>query len=600
MPRDRNTAYLRRPDDAPKATTNGTRDVVAWFHRHRYQLIPYYGTMAWYALADVVGRPVPVLLACTGTAIAAYWYGDKAGTVGARYLRLERSRRYVACTALVLGAWYAWACWSGDPSGRSVLVLVLAVALLAGPWWYRHRLRGSLPVTFHESIDRRTRQRRLKEVTALMDDWAGLTSAAQLQGSKLIAVEFTQWSILLHLRFRRGVAVEHFTVLRVARLESAFDARRKSTRMEPVQASAQQAIVRIMFADPHAHPIPLPDDDELTLGLFETGDLVEFELINTLIVGQLGMGKSGLINALMCRFMRNPKIAVIGVDMKPGAVELGRYAPVMDTLAQNPRQVDRVLDKYLGEMKRRGDIMRERGIRTWEPTEQDPFIVFMVDETWAIKRAKLDRKLGDATALGRAFAGCVVLVTQHPTNPNVPGDIKANTPQKIATKTENPVADRVAFGDHADKQGWRASSLIPANREGSFLIRSKRYHRPLLARAFWVDDARADAEVARWAPYRTTINWGGGAESDSQGFDTVSLDKESQDIVDADLVDDSAPWDGSVADPVLDAVRDGLTNPKMIAEAAGVSSASVYRHLGKLRDAGLVVNPVRGVWKPAA
>lgn len=591
MSRDPHTAYLRRPDEAPKATTNGTRDVLGWLHRNRYQLVPYYGTAGWYALADVVGRPVPVLLACIGTAVTLYWYGTKLGDMGQRYLRLERSRRYAACTVLVLGTWYAWAAWNGDPSGRSVLVLVLIVALLAGPWWYRHRQKGSLPVTFHPSIGRRMRQQRLKEIKHLMDDWTGLSSAAQLQGSKLIRVEFSQWSILLHLRFRRGMAVEDFTVRKMAKLESAFgDIRRKSARMEPVQASAQQAIVRIMFADPHAQPIPLPDDDALTIGLFETGDPVEYGLFNTVIAGQTGMGKSGLINGLMCRFMRDPLIAVIGVDMKPGAVELARYAPVMDTLAETPAQVSKVLDRYMGEMQRRGEIMRERGIREWVPTEKDPAIVFLVDETWALKRAKLDEKLVDVTALNRAFAGCVLLVTQHATNPHIDGTIKANTPQKIANRTESAVADRVVFGDHAAQDGWRASSLIPANRPGSFLIRSPLYREPLLARGWWVDDARADVEVARWSHARSTVNWDGHKDG------PVSLDKDADvDVVDAVLVDEPPVW-SQPADVVLDAVRDGLTKPVDIAKATGLSPATVYRRLTALRTEGKVWNPTRGVW----
>lgn len=584
MPGEKTVIYLRPPDEAPLASTDAKKDAKNLLWRNRHQLLPVYLSSAWYVTAAVIGGYVPALAALVGSGLVLF-YGAKA--------KLDRpaERRYAALAGTAAGAWYAWSAsaGTGPPDFGEVLVLAILTTLVSAPWWNHRKIRGSIPVEFHAGMSAKERQQRRNEVNALLQDWTALASAGQLSNSRVLGIRFTPVSVDIKIRFRRGGAVEDFTVRRLAKLESAFACRRGASRVEPVDANAQQAVIRLMILDPHAEAIPLPDTDDTIIGMFETGDLAEFELINTLIAGQTGAGKSGVLNAVLCKLMRNPKVALLGIDLKPGGVELRPYEDVMAELAINPTQARRVMKIFEDEMQRRGDVMGDAGIRNWPVTEEDPFMVLVIDEAFELKRHKLEPQAEDITALSRAFGGCVVVATQHPTDRALSMIIKANCPQKIGVKTEGPSADRVIFGENATKDGW-SPSRIPGARQGSFMIRNRKHMRPLLARAFWISDKDRDREVRRWASIRTRL---GGSESHAQtskGFPGTT----TSDIVDAVVVEHPT----ATGSPILDAIRAGANTVQLIVDRTGISRATVYRRLGELQADGFILPAgKKGVWK---
>jgi len=570
------TVWLRRPEETPRATTDAGKDAVRALRRNRHQLAPVYGATAWYVLATIFGNAELIVPLTLGAAVAILVYGEK--------IKLNRvpERRYAALAATTAALWYGWSAWTGTgpPNGPEVGVLVLGTILVSAPYWNHRKIRGSIPVTFHDGMTLKERQKRRTEVAALLEDWTGLSSAAQLSNSKILAVEFLEVSINILIQFRRGAAVEDFTARKLAKLESAFASRRGASRVEPVDSNAQRAMIRLMILDPHAEPIPLPDTDDQVIGRFETGDPTEFELINTLVAGATGAGKSGVMNAIMCKLMRNPLVALIGIDLKPGGVELRPYERVMKKLAVTPAQAREVLAWYQREMERRGTLMGEMGIREWVPTLEDPFLVVVIDEAFELKRHKLESAAEDVTALARAFAGCVIVATQHPTDKALSSIIKANCPQRIGVKTEGDSADRVIFGENATKDGWRVSK-IPGNRQGSFMIRNRKHLRPLLARAFWISDQTRDAEVRRWTALRAT-----------ESPDTPLSGTTTPEVLDAVLVDDLG-----ATNPILTAIREGATTANMIVEATGISRAVVFRRLKELKAEGLIrPGATRGTW----
>jgi hypothetical protein len=583
MPGEKTIVWVQPPDAEPKATTDATQDVKNLLFRNRHQLLPVYLSTGWYATAAVIGGYVPALAALVGAG-AVLVYGEK--------IKLNRvpERRYAALAGTTAAAWYAWStsAGTGPPSFTEIMVLMIATIMVSSPWWNHRKVRGSIPIEFHAKMTAKERQKRRKEVLELLDDWVGLASAGQLSNSRVLGIRFTEVSVDIRIRFRRGGAVEDFTIRRLAKLESAFACRRGAARVEPVDSNAQQAIIRLMIVDPHAKPISLPDTDDTIIGLFETGEDVEFELINTLIAGETGAGKSGVLNAVLCKLMRNPKIAILGIDLKPGGIELRPYESVLAELAINPVQARRVLKKFHDEMQRRGDVMGDNGIREWPVTEQDPFMVLVVDEAFEVKRHKLEHDLEDITALSRAFGGCVIVATQHPTDKALSMIVKANCPQNIGAKTRGDSADRVIFGENATKDGWRPSK-IPGNRAGSFMIRNRKHTRPLLARAFWISDKDRDAEVQRWSTRRTVL---GGSQKATQTTDPFS-GTTTPDVVDAVLVDDPV----TTGEPILDAIRGGASTVSAIVEETRISRATVYRRIKELQIEGRVRPGTRkGTW----
>src|SRR5690606_33372365 len=146
-------------------------------------------------------------------------------------------------------------------------------------------------------------------------------------------------------------------------------------------------------------------DDDLTLviGRFEHGEPVMFDLIHTLIGGASGMGKSGVINSVMRGLAKKRKVAIFGVDLKPGGLELGRWEDVMAGLATRPDQARILFTKLIREIEYRGEIMRQRGIRKWVPTPEEPFIVLVIDEVQELKEHRLFPLIIRLSCLGRAY-----------------------------------------------------------------------------------------------------------------------------------------------------------------------------------------------------
>lgn len=604
--------YLRPP--TPKASRKkkpktAWQEITSFAFRYRVQLIPFMITLmvltASLALGRVVRGGVPVgtvALVLAHLALAWGLYQDR-WHVPARvpWIRLDRPLEhwYAASCATVPAVWYVYAAWGAKPSPRAVLVLVLLTCLCATPWWWHRRVRGSIPCHF-QGLAQKQRQVYLAQARALISDWTAFTSAGQAQGAKLIAMSFNPWSVSLVVKLRRGATVREFTVNRLAKLESAFgDVKAGSARVESVGRSSQRALFRFMINDPHEYPISPPSNsyttfERIVFGLFETGEEVLFTLVNTLIGGATGAGKSGVVNMVIHALARIPTVAIIGIDLKPGAPELGKWEKVMHALAKTPEEGHVLLDQLMAGLKHRGDTMSANKWRKWHISRSEPFIVLIVDEIQEARKARLMKKIEDITAIIRAYGGCVVVATQYPTTPNVSAAIKSNCPQRIGLRMDDPVGDRVIFGEGATRTGWRPSTIDTA-REGSLFVRSPLYKKPILARSYWLTDDEIDAEADKWADQRTAIDTQMWVAKPIESGTTavVNLDKGSDsdvDIVDAIIVDDDP------AERILRALERGRTSVRDICADAQVSSATAYRKLHDLEAQGLVASPARGVW----
>jgi hypothetical protein len=216
-------------------------------------------------------------------------------------------------------------------------------------------------------------------------------------------------------------------------------------------------------------------------------------------------------------------------------------------------------------------------------------MVLIIDEAFELKRHKLEQQAEDITALARAFGGCILVATQHPTDRALSMIIKANCPQKVGARTEGPSADRVIFGENATADGWRPSK-IPLARQGSFMIRNRRHARPLLARAFLITDKDRDREVRRWATSRTSLGSSQTAGEVGGGLPgTTTLD-----VVDAVIVEHPA----AKGSPILDAIRAGANTATLIVDRTGISRPTVFRRLGELEaDEVIRRGAKRGVWE---
>lgn len=619
------TLHIRRPSKIAKKRQRSTWEEISHvLFRYRVEFTPPAVALALLWLewaAHRLGHWYVLPLALLACAIACHFWGARIG--------LKRAKERWYAVALFTGG-AAWATASALwPSPRWSLGLMLA-AYPAAFWWMRKRqARNSVEVRIVRGLAPSLRRSHVQRAKNVVESWDGLTKASALSGSKVLSIKFDEWSVTMRVKLGHARVAEDFTRLRLRRLESAFDARRDSARVLPERdGSSRIAHVRFMLGDPLSGAVDPEEldrldetgDDDLTLviGRFEHGEPVMFDLVHTLIGGASGMGKSGVINSVMRGLAKKRKVAIFGVDLKPGGLELGRWEDVMAGLATRPDQARILFTKLIREIEYRGEIMRQRGIRKWVPTPEEPFIVLVIDEVQELKEHKLFPLIIRLSCLGRAYGFAMIMATQHPKDTQVPATAVANCLQRIGLKTETSTAERLIFDDNASKEGWRLTELR-GDREGCFRIRSKRYREPNLARAAWVSDTEVERCVEVYRPFRTELDPGtqhvpvvgtdrvplapgtGGGTSSGTGGGTSGgtsagtwHEDDDDGTVDAVIIED---------DPegmVLTAIAAGHGTPSQISRITGVPTRTVNDIIRRLARAGTIVQPKRrGPWHVA-
>lgn len=612
----RSTLYLRTPEKARKAPKGALDELSRAAFRYRVELLPLLILFIVYALTTILGPRVPWLMPVIliSGAGAMYRYGKRIDLPNYKIANTERI--YLTTVLALLGIWSACAVfWSADakPSLRWSVVLVLGTPFLAYPWLRHRRIRGSVRVTFEPNQDGTgwPSQRAYRKWLRSMEDrarlvvteWDSYIRASAAAGSRLVSIHFDRWSVECGVRLAHARVAEDFTELRLRRLESAFLAKRDSARVDYVTGgTSRDAKIKFMFTDPHATPI-IPTEDDLTgdydltvdIGRFEDMRHVIIDLIHTLIAGASGAGKSAVINAIMRGLSRKPNVAIVGIDLKPGGLELGKWRDVMYALATTGAEAKTLLDAIIAGIGRRGHIMNARGIRKWVPTVEEPFVVLVIDEVQSLKEYQLFPKLTKISELSRAYGFAMFIATQHPKETSVPTSAIANCTQRIGLQCNASTAERLIFDDNATREGWRLTKL-PGDREGTFLVKSKRHRRPMRARSHWLDDTHVDREAARFKGFRTAIDVGTwhGIEVDDDVIAAIEPPDDGDDVIDVSAV----IIESSPDDLVLMAIASGHGTPTKIASMTEIPIRSVKSIIRRLAGEGKIAQDgERKPWK---
>lgn len=460
--------------------------------------------------------------------------------------------------------------------------------------WYRHRL-----VQFGIEVDRSAvhgvaRRKTVRTARRLVRDWDIQMRNADMVGTTLVRVTFDEWSMVLDLRttYRHGVEEVR---KKLALLERCFDGsrfvvRRDSGRTEPYGEHARGVRVRFMLADPHATTIkpPVPDGTShlVPVGLFETGVPVLVNVMcHLLIAGRTNAGKSTLLQVLIRALTHIPWIAIVGLDMKPGAPELGRWDGKLAFIGRNHDDARDVLESLIAGLTARGEAMAERGWQKWKPSPSEPHIVLIVDEAQEISEAGLRDELSRAAALLRAYGGTLILATQYPKDSNLPSTVLQQMTQVIGLKTRNPTADRVIFGQDADKEGWTPHKILIHR----FLIQSDDYTIPTVAKGFYLDEDDLPRAVAE-APAPTMVE-----------RRTLALASHGPRAIAADEADDDTEaWGAEVlpdnpVDRVLMGLKETETHREDIERYTGFTQKTVDKYLAQLIKEGRATK-VRRAW----
>lgn len=275
-----------------------------------------------------------------------------------------------------------------------------------------------------------------------------------------------------------------------------------------------QLVVKVATVDALAGTLPLTESGIITcaepvlLGADEDGQPISLPLLyrHTLIAGASDWGKSGLLNLLVKRLHRCADADLYGIDMKPGAVELGPWEPVLKALAKGPTQARTLLEWLRDECERRGQILAELSrksmadgkgpVRKWVPGIHGKAIFVITDELAELMRQddELAADYESLLAIARSNAIQFISATQQPSRKVFGGstDARGNYGNRLSTRTGEAGHGPFIFGQGCQTKGWRPELLdLP----GKFLAQTAELDTPRVYRAEYVTDADIAAEV---------------------------------------------------------------------------------------------------------
>ncbi|MEU6233849.1 hypothetical protein [Kitasatospora sp. NPDC047058] len=284
--------------------------------------------------------------------------------------------------------------------------------------------------------------------------------------------------------------------------------------------------------------IPYADDasdditDPIRIGWDEYGQPVMLTMLyrHTLGAGASDWGKSGIINLIIKKLLKKRHVELFGIDMKPGAVELGPWEPKMRRLARTAEEARELLLFIRAECDRRGAYLEELSkrdlaagrepVRKWIPGVHGPAWFIITDELAELVRQdkelrkaeadlrRLDPDLGpmereiteiyeSCLALARSNAIQFVSATQQPSARIFGGqtDARGNYGNRISTRTGEAGHSVFIFGQGCKGDGFTPEKLT---RPGEFYIGCPEMPvtEPPRCRAEFVTDLDIAADVA--------------------------------------------------------------------------------------------------------
>ena len=251
--------------------------------------------------------------------------------------------------------------------------------------------------------------------------------------------------------------------------------------------------------------------DPIPLGPFEDGSQAVISLAwkHTLVCGTTDMGKSGVLNLVLCKTMPAQNLARILIDCKEGAPEFRAYKDVSFHVATDLEDAMRTLAgiegiyRYRGQLLVEKDVPRERDeagetVQKWRE-EFGPFILCSIDElTELTSNVKGAAERVQSLRRVMRFVGLFALdATQFPDRNTFGGTATArmNYLNRVSLAIAEQGGTNIIFGQGMHGRGWRPDLL---DAPGKFLIYTPLNKRPRKARAERVEAPDVAQVVAHW------------------------------------------------------------------------------------------------------
>lgn len=404
------------------------------------QFVPYPVTALLWAgaqVAHVVPEALPVT-ACTYLVVAVAWW-----TVWARKHPESRAQRRRWATTVVLGggAWLMWAAVHG-PTGLSVTALAVGMFTVVTPYWRRNRIpippkhRGSTELAVLEPPDD------APQIEVVEDDipwtvarWIELVASPSgaLPGSYLTNHRVEDGVEFYTIQLRSGRETTDTALAAAPRVASALlmSMSQVAIDVHPT-GDASKALLMVTGKSPlqnvPAYPGPLAALDltdgniRAWIGLFQDGtDLwwdfyrCEWGACGGVVIGGTRSGKSELLKSIITTAVYSKLIVPFLADPQGGqsVPEYARHGHWPATTEGEILRQARALDRAL---TARSHINGLRGRKLHVPTQQEPILLWVVDECHKVFKAGSEiAEIADRIAREGGKAGVVlVAASQYP------------------------------------------------------------------------------------------------------------------------------------------------------------------------------------------
>lgn len=525
---------------------------------------------------------IGILVTATVTASALTLVGDRIG------LSLRIERLYAATIALSAGGWLAAATALGVSYRPLPQIILVGTPVLSVPWWVHRRRRARV------------------RVERTLAAWPEISQSVGLAGSRVMSAVVDVWGWRARFGLARGQTIQD-AISKIPALESALGTFRGAVRVYPTRDDrANRFELRVLNIDPHANAIAWPGPSVTTimepidLGPFEDAAPARVLLLrrHALIGGIAGSGKSGGINVLMGNLSACRDVVIWAIDLKRG-MELQPWATCIDRLATTPEEARRLLRDAVVVLEARAATLAESGQRVWEPTQENPALVIIIDEY-----AELAEESPEATShsdsiarRGRAVAVQLIAATQRPTQKAMgKGAVRSQMDVRLSFRVRERKDVDLILGQGMLSAGWHAQTL---NAPGKFFISAPEHDTPRRARAYLLTDETVRATAERHTTSRPPLD-----EISRRAIDeaTVTSAAESFEVRSPEApprADATGAQDGpeAVLWRMLSQAPEEGTSIVHLMNGTGMGRSWVYYRLQDLSKAGRAAQTTRGRWR---